>query len=396
MVAAWHGLRLRPVGTAYLLGHVHRPGDSDRVVRASVPHRRARARREPPGRSAPPRAHTPEIPTELVDPFMFSDRQSALERSRDAFERVALPADAALRAEVLGAHAHGQTVPEEPLLLQVKLEQEAFRRLLDMEDARIERERTLPTGAADLVRAIDEGWPTSPRPGALHDLESLLAWRFSNVDEALLPDTLSQAQRDDLEGALAALAPRVASLPKAAAAMVKLRASLEAMWAPPYALEDEHTMDASLSLYVGSTLWFDALDEALEGAATAFEAQASAGLSVLDPKAADATRARAKRTLLASPPCSPRVPVRSSLDMAPPPERAWACSLLHALDDAQTDEAELAADLAWHDAVVVARWAVSTHGPSAARTPRFGAPICSCPCPTRTRRASCCSRARSP
>ena len=305
----------------------------------------------------------PEIATELVDPFMFSDRQSALERSRDAFERVALPADAALRAEVLGAHAEGQTVPEEPLLLQVKLEQEAFRRLLDMEDARIERERTLPTGAADLVRAIDEGWPTSPRPGATHDLESMLAWRFSNVDESLLPDTLSQAQRDDLEGELAAIAPRVASLPKAASAMVKLRASLEAMWASPYALEDEHTMDMSLSLYVGSSLSFDALDEAFDSAASAFEGQSSAGLSVLDPKVADTARARAKRMLLAAPPCAPRVPVRSSLDMAPPPERAWACSLLHAFDDARTDEEELSADLAWHDAVVVARWAVATHGP---------------------------------
>jgi hypothetical protein len=49
--------------------------------------------------------------------------------------------------------------------------------------------------------------------------------------------------------------------------------------------------------------------------------------------------------------------------MAPPDERVWACSLVHALDDARTDEAEIATDLAWHDAIVVARWAVSTHGP---------------------------------
>jgi len=67
--------------------------------------------------------------------------------------------------------------------------------------------------------------------------------------------------------------------------------------------------------------------------------------------------------LLASPPCTPRVPVHTPLDLAPPEERAWSCALLHAFDDVKTDEAEIAADLAWHDALVVARWAVSTHGP---------------------------------
>ena len=36
---------------------------------------------------------------------------------------------------------------------------------------------------------------------------------------------------------------------------------------------------------------------------------------------------------------------------------------MHALDDAKSDLDELAADLAFHDAIVVARWAVSTHGP---------------------------------
>ena len=49
--------------------------------------------------------------------------------------------------------------------------------------------------------------------------------------------------------------------------------------------------------------------------------------------------------------------------MAPPEERAWSCALLHAFDDAKTDEAEIAADLAFADAIAIARWAVSTHGP---------------------------------
>ena len=93
------------------------------------------------------------------------------------------------------------------------------------------------------------------------------------------------------------------------------------------------------------------------------EVQVDAGLLGARRDRARARSMRAKEILLNAPPCAPRVPVRGPLDMAPPDERAWACSLLHALDDAPTDLDELAADLALRDAIVVARSAVSTHGP---------------------------------
>ena len=64
------------------------------------------------------------VSREPVDPFLFSDRQTVLEREREGFERVALPADAALQAEVLGARAAGEVTGEEALLRQVKLEQD--------------------------------------------------------------------------------------------------------------------------------------------------------------------------------------------------------------------------------------------------------------------------------
>ncbi len=297
------------------------------------------------------------------DPFIFADRQSELEAVRAQFERVALPADAALQAEMLGAKVQSGESKPDPLLAQITLEQAAFRRLLDAEDARLEKERTLPKGAADLLRALVLGWPLSPKPGALHDLESMLTWRFTNLEESLLPNTLSEAERDDVRDVLAELAPRVASLPKAAAEMVKLRTALDAMWVTPYAVEDEAAMDKELSLYVGASLSFDALDGAFEASALAFETQASAGLSVLDDANGARVRASAKQMLLASPACLPRMPVHTPLDMAPPPEREWSCALLHAFDEVKTNEEEIAADLAWHDALVVARWAVSVHGP---------------------------------
>jgi hypothetical protein len=294
----------------------------------------------------------------FVDPFLFSDREAALGRSRQALDGVALPP--ALRAELLDPRGGTTDVPE---LRRVRLEQEAFRRLLDAEDARLERERTLPKGAADLFRAVVLGWPLSPRAGTMHDLESMLAWRLQNVEQALTPGSLSEAERDDLRGVLAELAPRVAPLRHTAAAMAKLRTTLDAMWVTPYATEDEATMDHDLEVYVGSPLSFDALDGAFAAAARALGVQLDAGFSVLDERAAARVRARARSMLLAPPPCEARVPVRTPLDMAPPAERAWACSLIHALDDVRTDEDELAADLAWHDAIVVARWSVSTHGP---------------------------------
>jgi hypothetical protein len=145
--------------------------------------------------------------------------------------------------------------------------------------------------------------------------------------------------------------------------MAKTRKVLDAMWVTPYATEDETTIDKELGLYVGSPTSFDALDGALASAQRAFDVQIDAGFSVLDEPTRARVRARGKQLLFGAPACFPRMPVRTPQDMAPPEERAWACSLVHALDDAKGDLDELAADLAFHDAIVVARWAVSTHGP---------------------------------
>ncbi len=297
---------------------------------------------------------------EYSDPFMFSDREAALARVRSELERVAMPNDIALEAEMYDPLAK---ITEDPDLRQIRLEQAAFRRTLDAEDARLERERTLPKGAADLVRAMAVAWPIAPTPGQMHDLESMIVFRLENLEQSLAPNSLSEAEREDLRDELGAFAPRLARMPKALAQMAKLRKVLESMWITPYAVEDEATIDKELAMYVGSPLSFDALDGAFESAARSFGGQIDAGLSVLDAETAARVRARAKQILFDAPACMPRVPVRGPLDMAPPEERAWACSLLHALDDAKTDLDELSADLAFHDAVVVARWAVSTHGP---------------------------------
>jgi hypothetical protein len=293
-----------------------------------------------------------------VDPFLFTDRAAGLGRARAILDALALPP--ARRAELLDPSS---PVHEPPELRAVRLEQESFRRLLDAEDARVERERTLPKGAADLFRTVLLGWPISARTGAMHDVDSMLAWRLLNVEQSLAPSTMSEAERDDLRAVLAELAPRVAPLPHAASAMAKLRDALDGTWVTPYATEDEATMDRELELYVGSPLAFDALDSAFARAERAFDVQVDAGFSVLDEAAAARVTARATAILEAAPACAPRVPVRTPFDLGPPDERAWACSLVHALDDARTDENEIAADLAWRDAIVVARWAVSTHGP---------------------------------
>jgi hypothetical protein len=295
-----------------------------------------------------------------ADPFMFTDREASLDHARESFDHVA--ADAALQAEWAGARASGDT-RRDPLLAALRIEQLAFRRLLDAEDARLERERSSAKGAAALVRAMSLGWPIAPDAAALHEIESSLAFRFGNVEEMLAPNSLSAAEREDLRDALAQLAPRVAPMPRAAAAMVKLRTAIDAMWVTPFPNEDETELDKELALYVGAPVAFDALDGAFESAERAFAQQVDAGTSVLDDAARARVSARALEIFARAPDCKPRVPIRTSLDLAPPDERAWSCTLVHALDDAHTDEQEIAADLAFLEAIVVARWAVATHGP---------------------------------
>jgi hypothetical protein len=147
--------------------------------------------------------------------------------------------------------------------------------------------------------------------------------------------------------------------------MAKMRKTVDVMWVTPFAPteEDDAAMDKGLAVFVGSPVSFDALDGALESAARSFDVQVDAGFSVLDEPTKARVRARAQELLFRAPPCLPRIPVHTPLDMAPPDERAWSCTLVHALDDAKTDLDELAADLAFRDAIVVARWSVSTHGP---------------------------------
>lgn len=304
----------------------------------------------------------PWIERPFVDPFSFTDREAALTRGRAQLERVSLPP--ALQAEMLDPVFRPADIPE---LAPVRLEQQAYQRLLDAEDDRLERERTLPRGAADLLRAMKIAWPLAPGPGAIHDLESMVAWRLQNLEQSLAPNSLSTAERDDAEIALADLAPLVAPLPHAAAAMAKLRAALEAMWTSPYALEDEATLDRELEIYVGSPMSFDALDGAFATATRALDVQIDAGFSVLGEVPRERVRARARALLFGAPTCEARMPVRTPLDLAPPDERAWSCALMHALGEARGDEDELAADLALRDAVVVARWSVSTHGPVRAK-----------------------------
>ncbi len=301
-----------------------------------------------------------------VDPFSFTEREAALGEARDALDRLALPPS--LVAELASPGVHADLPPE---LRALRVEQEALRRLIDAELDRLERERTLPKGAADLLRTIRLAWPASLRPGALHDLDSMVAWRLENLRQSLAPGTLSEAERDDAADALGGLAPLVAPLPHAAAETAKLGAALDTLWAAPYATEDEATMDRELELHVGAPMSFDALDGAFAAAVRAFNLPVDAGLSVLGEDARVRVRARAKTILLHAPECGARVPIRTVLDLAPPDERAWSCALLHATDDARSDEDELAVNLAWRDAVVVARWAVSTHGPVRAKEAAF-------------------------
>ncbi len=304
------------------------------------------------------------------DPFLFTDRQVSLHRVRDVVDSVELLEDSALRRDVL---AGGGLLSKDPEIASLTLDQHLLWRMLQEESTRLERERDLPRGAAALVRACVVEWPLDATPADRAAMDATLAWRLGQVSDSLAPNALSEAEREDLQEALASLHVLVrdrGDMPKASAAMGHLEERLVAMWAAPYSLDDEEAVEASLRKFLGLTIPFDRLDDALARADAALRGQVQAGLSVLGARYQVRVRRRARAILLGASPCRPRAPLETTRDMAPPPERAWACSLVRALDLAHSDEQELAALLALHDGVVVARWSVSLHGavrePSAA------------------------------
>src|SRR6185312_8721958 len=119
----------------------------------------------------------PWIGRGYVDPFSFTEREAALDSSREELERLAIPP--ALEAELVAAH------DARPELRALRVEQETLRRLLASESDRLERERTLPGRPADLLRTVRLAWPMSARSGDLHDVESLVTWRLENLRQSL-------------------------------------------------------------------------------------------------------------------------------------------------------------------------------------------------------------------
>ncbi len=286
-----------------------------------------------------------------IDPLLFTDRQESLQTARSDFSAVELRED--LRFDAAGRF--------ESQARMLAIDQELVRRLITEEDARLAVERDSPRAALTLVRAMVDGWPVDP---FLADdaMDKTVAWRLSDLRKGLAPGSFSEAERDTIRIDLAALVSKMARTPQARNEAFLFNDAMLSIWTTPYAIEDQTALEESVRTFVDARAHADAFEPTFDRARDSLKGQIDAAMSVLSESHRASVRADAKALLLTPPPCAARLPVRTARDMAPPPERALACSLVRTLAAASTDEAEVTTLIALYDATTIADWALSLHG----------------------------------
>jgi len=289
------------------------------------------------------------------DPFQFDTRSLGLDLVESDLGRSALPPWMTFS-------------PRGALTVQL-LEQDLLYRMLDEERARLEAERELPRRAAALVRALADTWPKTAlrrdAPLRTEDAEAdgLVAWRLSQLRESITPYSLSAMDRDDLADAARSLEPRLEAFSGSHGQLDLLEEQLEVTLVAPFSLADWEEVAADVHTYLGVTLEPERVDATLQGVELALRQQAEVGLSLLSTEERYGTRRLAGKLLTDGPRTCRATLATGARALEPPPERARACALVHALATAPDELGELAALLALHDGCVLARWAVAMAGP---------------------------------
>ncbi len=283
-------------------------------------------------------------------PLEFGDRDATLDEANELFESV--------RRDDLSIEGGGLRF--EASLRALALDQEILGRLIKEEKERVAMERDSPRAALTLIAAITDAWPLSvSNPD---ELDKWIAFALDELEKDLKHGVFSDAERDSMRVDLAALASRFAHMPLAQTAAFAMDGRLLRMLTSPYAVRDQATLEKELATFVDARVKFDAIEPDLDDARDSLKGQIDAAMSVLDGSHRDHVLATAASMLVSPPPCAARLPIRTPRDMAPPPERALACSLVRALAGAEGDLAELASLIALYDATTVGAWSVAMHG----------------------------------
>jgi hypothetical protein len=232
------------------------------------------------------------------------------------------------------------------------------RRIVGEEESRLAEERTLPTGAAALVRGIVDTW-SPPSADGRPARDAWLAGRLALLRESLRPQSLTRSAAAALDGALDPIerfAPPE-DLPASAKELARLRVALDGATASAPGTGDGSAIASSVRAHLGV--------EGDVGELRARLLRAEEGTRRLAKEAAagidDRALSRAADGLLfvegrCDGPGAP--PVRA---LAPSAERAPICGIVRALRDAKDGPARAAAIVALHDEAVVGLWSLALH-----------------------------------
>jgi hypothetical protein len=301
------------------------------------------------------------------DPFLLTDREGDLDDAESSLESTELDADLGMRRELLAARG---ALDEDPLVKGLALDQHLLRRLIASERARLERERELPRAASDLFLATADALPIDPTPEDWEKIDGTICWRVDQVRASVKPNELSEADRIDLLEAIAVLESYAKKLPRTMVLLDRLIAALEGVVVAPYPLEEEEVLEHEKAAFLGEIPPLDELEPAFERARGVLRGQIDTAFSVLGADDVLKVKERALALLLRAPACGPSLPALTARALAPPRERAWACSLVKATENGTNVLADLAALVALHDATAVASWALATHAPKGTRDPQ--------------------------
>jgi hypothetical protein len=265
------------------------------------------------------------------------------------------------------------------------LERELAERLVVEERARLEEERSLPRGASALVRGIVETWTPTPSPRAAEERDLWLTRRLDQIRASLAGSTLPHDGLLELDDALDPL-ERIATpeeLPSSAKAIARLRIALGETSAPGDPDDGRRgRVEGSLRVHLGLAIGEAEIRARLERSERATRALATEATRAAGQAAETAIAKRARELTLAVGTCDGSPSESRVRSLAPPPERAPICGILHALKGAAGPDpgSRAAAFVALHDETVVALWALALHadGASPARAtssaqPFFGA-----------------------
>lgn len=249
-------------------------------------------------------------------------------------------------------------------LARPRLERELLDRLVTEETARAAEEAKLGEASGDLVRAMVALWQAPKTP---HEVPEVDAWAAKHLLE--IRDSLHGAQPRsgprDLDVALYPLERLLAppEFPKGAAAIAQVRMAIDDDRRVVPRVESAEPLTRAVKTHLGLDVAPATLADRLSSLEAKLRENAEHELAPLSDADRSAALGRARELLLVERAC-PGVPDSRVRDMAPPPERAAACGVLHVLTE---EPSHAAVAVALHDDVLLSMAAVTSAPPPRTR-----------------------------